>query len=176
MCGHSFKKYPRSSRSFGSWKGRVRSCPNPSTCCASYMDLRAQRKFRHGQSSPILDAKSVAAQHQVELQVVHDDQAAYEGSSNPGVSADEDKAALNAKFRRAAMGYLAQNPLGGMVIIRKVFESFRRLLLDQVGHGSDKWEKEAAQYRGAEQVAGGLRSGESTAWKWRLWASLTRGS
>ena len=38
----------------------------------------------------ILDAESVAAQRQVELRVVRDDQAAHEGSSNPGASADED--------------------------------------------------------------------------------------
>ena len=46
---------------------------------------------------PIL-AESVAAQHQDELKVVRGDHAAHEGASNPGASADEDWAALNAKF------------------------------------------------------------------------------
>ena len=57
-----------------------------------------------------------------------------EGSGNPGVSADEDWAVLNAKFRRVAMGYPAwangHHP-----------EGLRRLLLGQIGLGSDKRER-----------------------------------
>ena len=70
------------------------------------------------------------------------EQAAHVGSGNPGVSADEDWAALNVKFWRVAMGYFAQYTRGRMVIIHKVFEPFRILLLDQIGLGSEKWERE----------------------------------
>ena len=71
---------------------------------------------------------------------MHGDQAAHDGQGNPGASADEDWAALNAKVRRVAMGYLAQHLLGRMVIIRKVFEPFRTLFSDQIVLGRDRWE------------------------------------
>ena len=62
-------------------------------------------------------------------------------------------AALNAKFRRVAMRYIAKYPLGRMVIIQKIFKPFRKLLLDQIGLGNDRWERKQRN-RGAEQVAG----------------------
>ena len=39
------------SPSLGSWKRHIRSCPKPSECFASYMDLRAQHRIRHCQRS-----------------------------------------------------------------------------------------------------------------------------
>ena len=84
------------------------------------LDLRAQRKIRHGQSSAQLNT-SLGDQSLTRSLTLPS-----EGSGNPGVSADEDWAALSAKFRRVAMGYLAQYPVGRMVTIQKIFEPFQR--------------------------------------------------
>ena len=81
-------------------------------------------------------------------------QAANEGSGNPGAIADEDWPALKAKFRRVTMEYFAQYPLGRMFIFRKVFDPFRRLFLDQIGLGSDKWERKERSIAARSRLRG----------------------
>ena len=117
---------------------------------------------------PVVDAESAAAQHHVELQVVR--------SGNFGASADEDWTALDAKYRRVAMGYLAQYVLGRKVIIRKVFDPFCRLLLDQIGLGSDTWERKQRSIAARSRLPGTYRMEEWALclFEERFWTSIGR--
>ena len=72
--------------------------PHGSTNAAPISTLPELGATEHALWTPILDAESVAAQHQVERKVVRGNQAANEGSGNPGATADEDWPALKAQF------------------------------------------------------------------------------
>ena len=132
-----------------------------STTTAAISTLPELGAAGHVPRLPILDAEPVAAQHQVELMVVHSDHAAHAGSGNLGASADEDWAALNANFRRVAMVHLAQS-----------WSSSRRSA-QKAGFGPDRaWERqagaEAAQHRGADHVAwdqGAAEVRQPAAWR-----------
>ena len=176
VCGHRNKKYPRYR-----WTGFDLSISELGILEAAHQMLStAFRMFceLHGSTNtalsstrpelgaaehvpwlPILDAESFAAQG--ELQEVLDEQAAQEGSSNFGASADEDWPRL-----RPSSGELQW--VAAPSIRLSEWPSSRRSL--SLLHESDKWErKQRSRLRGP-------RSGESTAWKWRLRASLRRDS
>ena len=157
LCGRIFTTYPRHR-----WVGFDLAISELGILEAAHKILSNSFRIFCAESArpakvlaPVLPFLEIASSTGARPMIVDGDAAGSGGQQDTQSAAGEPRAAehqlapdmavdwaeQNARHRSVAAAYLAEDPLGRMILIRKVFEPFRQLLFDQIALGSARWEQ-----------------------------------